>query len=160
MAFGGVADDLGVGGDDGVEALANVHAQAACATVEGPVVVDVHVGHVDLVHIVDVKVDAALAAVAGLVVGNGDVIDRRAASRADCTAGKSKAIRMPMIAITTSNSISVKARHLRLRTTRLTSGASTSAKARATVRRLQPYTEDITSAARLRLYFSENGGQR
>src|SRR5262245_55929114 len=33
---------------------------------------------------------------------------RRAASRADCTAGKSKAIRTAMIAITTKSSISVK----------------------------------------------------
>jgi hypothetical protein len=32
---------------------------------------------------------------------------RRAASRADCTAGNSKAIKIPMIAITTSNSTSV-----------------------------------------------------
>src|SRR6516165_4429982 len=35
---------------------------------------------------------------------------RRAASRADCTAGKSRAIRTAMIARTTSNSIRVKAR--------------------------------------------------
>src|SRR6266478_2795804 len=35
---------------------------------------------------------------------------RRALSRADCTAGKIKAIRIPMIAITTSNSTKVKAR--------------------------------------------------
>ena len=35
---------------------------------------------------------------------------RRAASRAACTAGSSRAIRTAMIAITTSNSIKVKAR--------------------------------------------------
>src|SRR5215207_450488 len=35
---------------------------------------------------------------------------RRAASRADCTAGRSSATSVPMIAITTSNSTSVKAR--------------------------------------------------
>jgi hypothetical protein len=39
---------------------------------------------------------------------------RRAASRADCTAGKSKAIRTAMIAITTSNSMSVKPRRTRM----------------------------------------------
>jgi hypothetical protein len=33
---------------------------------------------------------------------------RRAASRADCTAGKSNATRMPIIAMTTSNSTKVK----------------------------------------------------
>ena len=37
---------------------------------------------------------------------------RRAASRADCTAGKSSAIRTAMIAITTSSSIRVKARRV------------------------------------------------
>ena len=37
-----------------------------------------------------------------------DALGARAASRADCTAGKSSAIRTAMIAITTSNSISVK----------------------------------------------------
>jgi hypothetical protein len=35
---------------------------------------------------------------------------RRAASRAACTAGKSKAIRMPMMAITTSSSTNVNPR--------------------------------------------------
>src|SRR5262249_2199729 len=35
-------------------------------------------------------------------------LDRREASRADCTAGKSRATRTPMIAITTSSSTSVK----------------------------------------------------
>src|SRR3954453_22481230 len=38
---------------------------------------------------------------------------RLAASRAACTAGKSKAIRTAMIAITTSSSIRVKARRIR-----------------------------------------------
>ncbi len=38
--------------------------------------------------------------------------DRRAASRAACTAGNSKAIRTAMIAMTTSNSMSVKPRRL------------------------------------------------
>src|SRR5262245_50255059 len=37
-------------------------------------------------------------------------LDRRAASRAACTAGNSSATRMPMIAITTRSSTSVKAR--------------------------------------------------
>src|SRR5688500_15427838 len=37
-------------------------------------------------------------------------LERREASRAACTAGKSRAIRTPMIAMTTSNSTSVKAR--------------------------------------------------
>ena len=37
---------------------------------------------------------------------------RRAASRAACTAGSSKAIRMPMIAMTTSNSTKVNPRVL------------------------------------------------
>ena len=37
---------------------------------------------------------------------------RRAASRADCTAGKSNEIKTAMIAITTSSSIKVKARKL------------------------------------------------
>src|SRR5262245_22095909 len=43
---------------------------------------------------------------------------RRAASRADCTAGSSSAINTAMIAITTSNSMSVKPRRLPLRWTK------------------------------------------
>ena len=39
---------------------------------------------------------------------------RRAASRADCTAGSSRAIRTAMIAITTRSSISVKPRSVTL----------------------------------------------
>jgi hypothetical protein len=37
---------------------------------------------------------------------------RRAASRAACTAGSNRAIKMPMIAITTNNSTSVNPRRL------------------------------------------------
>ena len=44
---------------------------------------------------------------------------RRAASRADCTAGNNSPIRMPMIVITTSNSTSVKPRRARRKAGRL-----------------------------------------
>jgi hypothetical protein len=41
--------------------------------------------------------------------------DRRAASRADCTAGSSKPTSVPMMAITTSSSTSVKPRRFELK---------------------------------------------
>jgi hypothetical protein len=43
-----------------------------------------------------------------------EIRKRLAASRAACTAGANKAMRMPMIAITTSNSTSVKPADLKL----------------------------------------------